>query len=70
MKKRLSISATAVEEAKSAPVADHVFLTNHSGDLDITHQLIDLAQDAGRDAVKFQKRTVEVVYTDEFLASP
>jgi N-acetylneuraminate synthase len=43
---------------------------NHNGDLDIAKQLIDVAVTAGADAVKFQKRTVDVVYTPEELARP
>ena len=43
---------------------------NHNGDLDIAKQLIDGAAAAGADAVKFQKRTVDVVYTKEYLDSP
>jgi hypothetical protein len=33
---------------------------NHNGSLDLAKQLIDAAADAGCDAVKFQKRTIEV----------
>jgi sialic acid synthase SpsE len=33
---------------------------NHNGDMDIARRLIDVAADAGCDAVKFQKRTPEV----------
>jgi len=43
---------------------------NHNGDMAIAKQLIDAASDAGFDAVKFQKRTIDKVYTKEFLASP
>jgi N-acetylneuraminate synthase len=43
---------------------------NHNGDLDLAKRLIDAAVHAGCDAVKFQKRTVEVVYTPEDLARP
>jgi N-acetylneuraminate synthase len=43
---------------------------NHNGDLDLAKQLIDVAVSAGCDAVKFQKRTVDVVYSDEELARP
>jgi len=43
---------------------------NHNGDLDIAKKLIDMAFFAGCDAVKFQKRTVEDVYTPEELARP
>lgn len=40
---------------------------NHNGDLKIAKELIDWAAQAGADAVKFQKRTVEKVYTKEEL---
>ncbi len=43
---------------------------NHNGDLDITRKLISAAILAGADAVKFQKRTVDVVYSPEELARP
>jgi N-acetylneuraminate synthase len=43
---------------------------NHSGDIDIAKRLISVAVAAGCDAVKFQKRTVDVVYTAEELAKP
>src|SRR6185295_17897377 len=42
---------------------------NHNGDMSIAKQLIDVAADAGADAVKFQKRTIDRVYTREFLDS-
>ncbi len=53
----------------------HVFITaeigiNHNGDLNIAKKLIDSAVIAGCDAVKFQKRTVDKVYTKEFLDGP
>ncbi len=41
---------------------------NHNGSVDIAKQLIDVAVDSGCNAVKFQKRTIDVVYTlDELL---
>ena len=43
---------------------------NHNGDLSIAKELIDSAADAGFDAVKFQKRTIDKVYTQEFLDAP
>lgn len=42
---------------------------NHNGDLDITKKLIDVAVNAGCNAVKFQKRTVEKVYSKQVLDS-
>src|SRR4051794_6024378 len=43
---------------------------NHNGDIDLAKRLISVAVAAGCDAVKFQKRTVDVVYTAEELAKP
>jgi len=43
---------------------------NHNGDINIAKKLIDLAAFAGCDAVKFQKRTIDVVYSAEELAKP
>lgn len=43
---------------------------NHNGDLQLATQLMDVAHAAGCDAVKFQKRTVDVVYTADELARP
>ncbi len=43
---------------------------NHNGDVEIAKQLIDVAKNAGADAVKFQKRTIDLVYTNELLDSP
>ncbi len=43
---------------------------NHNGDLEIAKQLIDAAVDAGADAVKFQKRNIDLVYDQEMLDSP
>ena len=43
---------------------------NHNGDLKIAKKLIDVAKDTGCDAVKFQKRTIDLVYDTETLDSP
>ena len=43
---------------------------NHNGDIEIAKKLVDAAALGGCDAVKFQKRTVDVVYTAEELAKP
>lgn len=40
---------------------------NHNGSLSAAKKLIDVAKSAGCDAVKFQKRTIEDVYTSEEL---
>ncbi len=43
---------------------------NHNGDLDMAKRLISVAVAAGCNAVKFQKRTVDIVYSAEELARP
>lgn len=55
-------------------MSSHVFIVaeigiNHNGDMNIAKQLIDWANLCGCDAVKFQKRTVDKVYTKEYLDS-
>tara|TARA_B100000378_G_scaffold275758_1_gene272384 strand:+ start:609 stop:1439 length:831 start_codon:yes stop_codon:yes gene_type:complete len=52
-----------------------VFITaeigiNHNGDIEIAKKLIDIAKQCGCDAVKFQKRTVEKVYSKDVLDAP
>lgn len=42
---------------------------NHNGDVNIAKKLIKNAKDAGFDAVKFQKRTIEIVYDEQTLNS-
>ena len=43
---------------------------NHNGSLELAKKLINIAHFFGCDAVKFQKRTVEDVYTKEELETP
>jgi N-acetylneuraminate synthase len=43
---------------------------NHNGDVDLAKRLISIAVASGCDAVKFQKRTIDIVYTQEELAKP
>ena len=40
---------------------------NHNGDMSVCKELIDEAVNCGCDAVKFQKRDIDLVYTQEFL---
>ena len=52
-----------------------VFITaeigiNHNGDIEIAKKLIDVAVSAGCDAIKFQKRNIEKVYSKSVLDSP
>lgn len=43
---------------------------NHNGSLETAKKLIDVAALSGCDAVKFQKRTIDIVYSREELAKP
>lgn len=54
---------------------EHVYVIaeigiNHNGDLDIARKLIDMAKACDCDAVKFQKRSIEKVYSPEELEKP
>ena len=67
--------ATDLIQTDPWPIARHALVIaevgiNHNGDLKIAKQLIDLAKQTGCDAVKFQKRTIDIVYSREFLDSP
>ena len=43
---------------------------NHNGDIKIAKELIDISKEAGFDAVKFQKRDINIVYTKNQLDTP
>lgn len=67
--------ATDLIQVQPWPIARHVFIIaelgiNHNGNIDIAKHLIDMAKTAGCDAVKFQKRTIDIVYSKELLDSP
>ena len=42
---------------------------NHNGDMGICKKLIDVVADSGANCVKFQKRDIDQVYTQDFLDS-
>lgn len=69
MSNEISIGNRTVGEGHPCFVVAEIGI-NHNGDLGIAKKLIDAAVLAGCDAVKFQKRTVEVVYTPAELATP
>ena len=57
---------------KNADIGESIFIIaeigiNHNGDLDLAKNLMQLAKEAGFDAVKFQKRTIDLVYSSEQL---
>ena len=68
-KPKVQIGDKKIGEGEPAFVIAEIGI-NHNGDLDIAKKLIDMAVFAGCDAVKFQKRTVEEVYTKEELETP
>lgn len=66
--------ATEFIQMEPWPIAKHCLVLgeigiNHNGDLKTAKKLIDMAKASDCDAVKFQKRSVEIVYTGEFLNS-
>lgn len=69
MKRQVKIGDTWVGDGHPCFITGEIGI-NHNGDVTIAKKLIDAAAFAGCNAVKFQKRTVEVVYTPEELALP
>jgi len=63
------VGKTLIGDGQPAYVIAEIGI-NHNGDVDLAKRLIDTAAEAGCNAVKFQKRTVDVVYTAEELAKP
>lgn len=67
MRKKVKIGNKTVGEGSPCFVIAEIGI-NHNGDVKIAKKMIDIAVMTGCDAVKFQKRTVDVVYTQEELA--
>jgi N-acetylneuraminate synthase len=67
--KEIQIGNTLVGEENPCYIVAEIGI-NHNGDIDIAKKLIDVATIAGCNAVKFQKRTIDIVYTSEELAKP
>jgi len=67
MKRKVRIGDRLVGEGGLCFVVAEIGI-NHNGDIEIAKRLIDAATEAGADAVKFQKRTVDAVYSAEELA--
>lgn len=67
--KSINIGAQVISEQSPTYLIAEIGI-NHNGDLAIAKQLIDESVNAGFNAVKFQKRTIEVVFTKEDLARP
>lgn len=67
--KTMQVSGRAIGDGQPCFIIAEIGI-NHNGDLDLAKKLISMAVAAGCDAVKFQKRTVDVVYSAEELAKP
>ncbi|MBL4615229.1 MAG: N-acetylneuraminate synthase family protein [Magnetovibrio sp.] len=57
------------------PIPKYVYVIgeigiNHNGDLEVAKKLINMAKTSGCDAVKFQKRTIDIVYPQDVLDAP
>lgn len=66
---RVHIAGTPIGNGAPCYVIGEIGI-NHNGDVETARSLIDVASIAGCQAVKFQKRTVDVVYSAEELARP
>ena len=67
--KNIKIGNTLVGHSQPCYIVAEIGI-NHNGSLDTAKELIDAAVSSGCNAVKFQKRTVEVVYSKEELSRP
>ena len=67
MRKTVKIADKIVGDGNPCFITAEIGI-NHNGSVNIAKRLIDIALLAGCDAVKFQKRTIDVVYTPEELA--
>ena len=65
----VKLMAAGIDEPTEIYVIAEVGI-NHNGDLEIAKRLIREAARVGCDAVKFQKRTINIVYSPELLAEP
>jgi len=68
-KNKIEIDGTAIGHERPCYIIAEIGI-NHNGDLHVAKQLIDVAADAGANAVKFQKRNLESIYQKEILENP
>jgi N-acetylneuraminate synthase len=65
----VSLGKTLVGDGQPCYIIAEIGI-NHNGDVDLAKRLISVAVAAGCNAVKFQKRTIDVVYTADELSKP
>ena len=68
---KFSVESTEILRAWTEKAERQIFVIaeigiNHNGDIDLAKQMIDLAAEVGSDAVKFQKRTIDVSTRENF----
>ena len=64
---KIKIGKKTIANGKQPYIVGEIGI-NHNGDIELAKKLMQVAKECGCDAVKFQKRTVEEVYTPEELA--
>jgi N-acetylneuraminate synthase len=69
MTNKVALGTRAVGDGEPALIVAELGI-NHNGDIELCRRLIAASAEAGCEVVKFQKRTVGVVYTPEELARP
>jgi N-acetylneuraminate synthase len=69
MRKKVRIGHHVIGENESCFIIAEIGI-NHNGSVELAKKLIDIAVSSGCDAVKFQKRTINVVYTQKELEMP
>ena len=69
MRKKIRVGSKLIGDGEPCFIIAEIGI-NHNGSVKTAKKLIDIAVSSGCDAVKFQKRTVDVVYTKEELAMP
>lgn len=67
MSKTITIGANKIGDGNPCFIIAEIGI-NHNGSVDLAKKMIDIAVTTGCNAVKFQKRTVDIVYTKEELA--
>jgi N-acetylneuraminate synthase len=69
MRKKVKVGHHIIGENEHCFIIAEIGI-NHNGNVELAKKMVDIAVASGCDAVKFQKRTVEVVYSKEELAMP
>ena len=68
-KNKFEIDGTTISSEDPCYIIAEIGI-NHNGDLSIAKNLIEVASEAGANAVKFQKRDLESIYQKEILDNP